>query len=95
MPKLPTRPQIRRAFADTVRSLSLKAGISQGRLALSLGIDRGNTAALEHGRHTPTLYTICRLLPGLHASFVEFGQEFSLRLKACTPYADYRVRANA
>jgi transcriptional regulator with XRE-family HTH domain len=68
--------QIRRAFAQTVRELRLKAGLSQERLALNLGIDRGNLASLERGVHTPRLYTIARLLPGLHITFVEFVQEF-------------------
>jgi transcriptional regulator with XRE-family HTH domain len=80
MPKPPTRDQIRRAFAQTVRSLRLKAGISQERLALNLGIDRGNTAGLERGLHSPRLYTILRLLPGLHVTFVEFADEFERSL---------------
>jgi transcriptional regulator with XRE-family HTH domain len=50
--------QIRRACAQTIRSLRLKAGLSQERLARDLGIDRGNyqlnTAAVinigERGR---------------------------------------------
>jgi transcriptional regulator with XRE-family HTH domain len=82
MPKPPTRDQIRRAFAQTVRSLRLKSGISQERLALNLGIDRGNTAGLKRGLHTPTLYTILRLLDGLHVTFVEFAGEFERTLHA-------------
>jgi transcriptional regulator with XRE-family HTH domain len=62
--------QIRRACAQTVRSLRLKAGLSQERLVRELGIDRGNLAGLERGLHTPTLYTMCRLLPGLHVTFI-------------------------
>jgi transcriptional regulator with XRE-family HTH domain len=50
--------------------------LSQERLAQDLGIDRGNLAGLERGLHTPTFYTIVRLLPGLHVTFVEFVQEF-------------------
>jgi hypothetical protein len=80
MPKPPTRDQIRLAFAQTVRSLRLKARISQERLALNLGIDRGNTAGLERGLHTPRLYTILRLLPGLHVTFIEFAGEFERTL---------------
>ena len=73
--------QIRRAFAQTVRELRLKAGLSQERLALNLGINRANLASLERGVHTPRLYTIARLLPGLHITFVEFVQEFERILK--------------
>jgi transcriptional regulator with XRE-family HTH domain len=80
MPKPPTRDQISHAFAQTVRSLRLKAGISQERLARSLGVDRANTAALERGRRTPTLYTVCRLLPGLRVTFAEFARELERNL---------------
>ena len=73
--------QIRRAFAQTVRELRLKAGLSQERLALNLGINRGNLASLERGVHTPRLYTIARLLPGLGVTFVGFVQEFERILK--------------
>jgi len=82
MPKPPTRDQIRRAFAQTVRSLRLKAGISQERLALNLSIDRAYTAALERGLQSPRLYAILRLLPGLRVTFVEFAGEFERTLHA-------------
>jgi transcriptional regulator with XRE-family HTH domain len=78
----PTRDQIRRAFAQTVRSLRRKAGISQERLALNLGIDRANTAGLERGLHSPTLGTIFRLLPRLHVTLAEFAKEFERNLRA-------------
>ena len=38
-------------------------------------------AGLERELHTPTFYTIVRLLPGLHVTFVEFVQEFERILK--------------
>jgi len=63
------RAQIGRAFAQTVRSLRCEVGISQERLALGVGINRAHLAGLERGVHTPTLYTMCRLLPGLHVTF--------------------------
>jgi transcriptional regulator with XRE-family HTH domain len=62
--------------------LRLKAGIPQERLARNLGIDRGNKAGLEGGRHTPTLQTIFKLLPVLHVTFVEFAEEFERTLRA-------------
>ena len=64
-----------------MRVLRLKAGLSQERLARDLGIDRGNLANLERGLHTPTFYTIIRLLPGLGVTFVEFCRTFERILK--------------
>jgi transcriptional regulator with XRE-family HTH domain len=61
-----------------VRALRLKAGLSQERLARDLGIDRGNLASLKRGLHTPTFYTIVRLLSGLHVTFVEFCRRSNL-----------------
>jgi ribosome-binding protein aMBF1 (putative translation factor) len=78
----PTRDQVRRALAKTIRSLRLKAGISQERLALDVDRDRGNTASLERGLHIPTLETIYELLPGLHVTFAEFAEEFERILRA-------------
>jgi hypothetical protein len=37
-------------------------------------------AGLERGLRTPRLYTILRLLPGLHVTFVEFAEEFERSL---------------
>ena len=70
------RTQIGRAFAQTVRSLRREVGISQERLALGAGMNRAYVAGLERGLHTPTLYTMCRLLPGLHVTFIEFCRTF-------------------
>ena len=38
-------------------------------------------AGLERELHTPTFYTIVRLLPGLHVTCVELVQEFERILK--------------
>ena len=78
------RAQIGRACAQTVRSLRLKAGLSQERLALGAGINRAYVAGLERGLHTPTLYTMCRLLPGLHVTFIEFCRTFERILSETT-----------
>jgi transcriptional regulator with XRE-family HTH domain len=74
------RAVIGHVFGQTVRSLRLEAGISQERLALGAGINRAHLAGLERGLHTPTLYTVCRLLPGLHVTFVEFCRTFERNL---------------
>ena len=36
---------------------------------------------VERGMRNPTFYTIVRLLPGLHVTFVELVQEFERILK--------------
>jgi len=70
------REELRRAFADTMRILRARVGISQENLALQAGVDRGFMGGLERERHTPTLETIYRLLPVLGISFVDFAIEF-------------------
>jgi len=87
------RTQIGRAFAQTVRSLRREVGISQERLALGVGINRAHLAGLERGLHTPTLYTVCRLLPGLHVTFVEFCRTFERILKQSKKQQPFRWRA--
>ena len=77
----PDRSAVQRAFARTVRRLRLRAGIAQERLALEVGIDRGYLGGLERGRHSPTLETIYKLLPGLGVTFPEFAAEFEAELK--------------
>jgi transcriptional regulator with XRE-family HTH domain len=59
-----------------MRCLRRKAGISQERLAVVVGRDRGNTAGLERGLRNPRLDTIFELLPALHVTFAEFAGEF-------------------
>ena len=70
------REELRRAFADTIRILRARVGISQENLALKAGVDRGYMGGLERERHTPTLESIYRLLPVLEISFVDFAVEF-------------------
>lgn len=77
---MPSRDQLRRAFADTVRTLRARVGVSQENLALQAGVDRGFRGGLEREKHTPTLETIFRLLPVLGISFTEFAAEFERQL---------------
>jgi len=81
MPNAPHRDDIRRAFAETVRTLRQKAGIQQERLAWESGVDRGYYGGLERGEHTPTLETLYKLLPLLGVSFTEFAAEFERTLR--------------
>jgi transcriptional regulator with XRE-family HTH domain len=70
------RDQLRRAFADTVRIVRMRRGISQETLAQEAGLDRGYMGSLEREKHTPTLESVYKLLPVLGISFVEFAVEF-------------------
>ena len=73
---------MRRAFADTMRILRARVGISQETLALKAGVDRGYMGGLERERHTPTLEKIYQMLPVLGITFVEFAVEFDRILHA-------------
>lgn len=70
------REQLRRAFADTVRILRMRRGISQENLAKEADVDRGYMGSLEREKHTPSLEKIYQLLPALGVSFEEFAREF-------------------
>lgn len=80
-----SREQLRRAFADTIRILRERRGISQEELARQAGIDRGYMGGLEREKHTPTLEVIYKLLPALGISFVEFAAEFERVLHSRRP----------
>src|SRR5215831_3686443 len=77
-----TRNQLRHAFADTVRTLRARTGISQEKLALKAGMDRVYLGALEREKHTPTLESIYRLLPILDVTFTQFASEFERMLSS-------------
>lgn len=79
---LPTREGIRRAFAETVRALRQKRGISQEQLALLSGVDRGYVGALERGVHSPMLDTVFKLLPHLGVTAPEFARALERTLEA-------------
>lgn len=70
------RNELRRAFADTVRILRMRRGISQEKLALEAGLSRSFMGMLEREHYSPTLETIYKLLPALGIGFVEFASEF-------------------
>jgi len=80
-----TRSQLRRAFADTVRILRARTGISQERLAQESGMDRVYLGSLEREKHTPTLESIYRLLPILDVTFTQFAAEFERVLYSRKP----------
>jgi len=76
------RAQLRRAFADTVRILRLRIGLSQENLAYKAGVDRAYLGNLEREKHTASIEIIYRLLPVLGISFTEFASEFEHVLHA-------------
>lgn len=71
-----SREQLRRAFADTVRILRARKGISQENLAAEAGLSRAHMGAIEREKHSPNLESVYRLLPALGISFAEFAAEF-------------------
>ena len=75
------RTALRTAFALSVRSLRLAAKISQERLAVESGMDRGHVFALEQGRHYPTLETIYKLAPRLGVSPARFMEVVDQEVK--------------
>jgi transcriptional regulator with XRE-family HTH domain len=80
-PDGPTTAQLRSAFAKTVHELRLKAGLTQEEMAHELKIDRGNLAKAERSKHTPTIGTVVRLLPGLRVTVAQFFTEFERNLR--------------
>lgn len=76
MPTDVERDRLRRAFAETVRNLRMRKGISQEDLAWNSGLTRGHMGSLERELHSPNLESIYKLLPALGVSFVEFAAEF-------------------
>ena len=77
-----TRRQVRFAMALTLKSLRRKAGnMSQEELAFSSGVDRSYVGELERGLRSPTIETICRLMPALGVTCAVFGREFDKNLK--------------
>ena len=70
------RAVIRRAYGMTLRTLRLRIGLAQEKMALEAGVDRAYMSGLERGLHTPTLETILRFLPILQVTFTEFAAEY-------------------
>lgn len=77
------REELHCAFRQCIRRLRHEADISQERLALEAGLDRGYMGKLEKGQHSPSLETLYKLLPPLGISFTQFAAEFEGCLKKC------------
>jgi len=81
MPKPHTREQLRCALARSIITLRRRAGVSQEALALGSGVDRSYMSEIERGLRSPTVETLCRLLPILNLNWEQFGAEFDKNLK--------------
>ena len=86
----PTRAQLSRAFALTIRRLRSERAIAQETLAFKAGVDRSYMGRLERGEHSPTVEAIYRLLPALGISFRCFAKRFEEALADLVPRAPKR-----
>ena len=57
---------ILRSFGDQVRSLRMRQGVSQEKLAESAGLHRTYLGGVERGERNPTLLTIAKIAQGLN-----------------------------
>jgi transcriptional regulator with XRE-family HTH domain len=76
-----TRESLRRALAETIKTLRKERGINQEDLAYESGIDRAYLGAIERCRHSPSFDTIYKVLPVLGINLVTFAKEFERQLK--------------
>jgi transcriptional regulator with XRE-family HTH domain len=72
----PDRSQVHVAIA--IRSLRLRAGLSQRQLALRMGVPRTYVSKIENEKATPTLSSLARLAAALEVSIPDV-------LRACGP----------
>lgn len=77
----PGHDKVKCAFAQTLREVRHRTGLSQEDLALLAGIDRAYMSSLERGRYNPTFELVTRLVIPLKVSFAEFAAEFERNLR--------------
>jgi transcriptional regulator with XRE-family HTH domain len=75
-----SRRDITGAFADVLRQLRERAGLSQEALATKSGLDRTYISLLERGQRQPTLKTLARLAEALDTSLVNISKKVEDRL---------------
>ncbi|MCL5278429.1 MAG: helix-turn-helix transcriptional regulator [Planctomycetes bacterium] len=68
------------AFADVLRQLRERAGLSQEALAAKSGLDRTYISLLERGQRQPTLKTLARLAEALNMSLAALAKRVEDRL---------------
>jgi len=56
---------VKSKFADLVREMRIKKGISQGHLAVLVGVDRKTINRIENGHFSPNLENLVRIFNAL------------------------------
>ncbi len=64
---------VRKGFASALRELRSATGLSQESFALETKLDRTFVSGLERAKHTPTLFTLYRLLPTLNVTLLQLA----------------------
>jgi transcriptional regulator with XRE-family HTH domain len=68
------------AFADVLRQLRERSGLSQEALATKSGLDRTFISLLERGQRQPTLKTMARLAQALDIGLAALSKRVEDRL---------------
>ena len=75
-----SRTDLNTAFAEVLRQLRERAGLSQETLAAKSGLDRTYISLLERGQRQPTLKTLARLAEALNTSLAALAKRVEDRL---------------
>jgi transcriptional regulator with XRE-family HTH domain len=75
-----TRRDLTTAFADVLRQLRERSGLSQEALATKSGLDRTFISLLERGQRQPTLKTMARLAQAMDISLTALSKRVEDRL---------------
>ena len=78
-------PYLSRAFAQMLREYRDRSGLSQRKLAASIGCARSYIAFLESGEHMPSLNTFLLLAKAFGVDSLEFHSELKMRLSKMEP----------
>ena len=73
-------PHLSRVFAQMLYEYREKSGLSQRKLAASIGCARSYIAFLESGEHMPSLNTFLLLAKAFDVDSLEFHAELKMRL---------------
>ena len=73
-------PNLAHVFSLMLREYREKSGLSQRKLAMTIGCARSYIAFLESGRHMPTLNTFLLLAKAFGVDSIEFHTELNMRL---------------
>ena len=73
-------PYLSRAFSQMLHEYREKSGLSQRKLAASIGCARSYIAFLESGEHMPSLNTFLLLAKAFGVDSLEFHAELKMRV---------------